>query len=58
MNLSKVKFYNRNRDWVQGANLRIEEFRKRPVSIAVNNFPEGCKSMHSKLRFQNFQMRF
>ena len=45
MNLLKVKFYNRNRDWVQGANLRIEEFRKRPVSIAVNNLPKGRKSI-------------
>jgi len=37
----RVKYYSRNRDWVTGANLRIDEFRKRPVNWVVSNAPPG-----------------
>ena len=37
----RVKYYERNRDWVAGANLRIEEFRTRPVNLVVSNATPG-----------------
>ena len=37
----KVSIFERNRDWVSGANLRIEEIRTRPVDLVLKNAPEG-----------------
>ena len=37
----RVNYYERNRDWVAAANLRIEEFRMRPVNWIVTNATPG-----------------
>lgn len=37
----KVHWYERNNDWVSAANLRIEEYRHKPVDIILKNVPEG-----------------
>ena len=36
-----VGVYQRNRDWVPGANLRIKELRTRPVEFQILGAPEG-----------------
>jgi len=35
----KFEYFERNRDWVAGADLRIKEFRTRPVEIEIENAP-------------------
>ena len=57
MTNTKVNYYERNYDWVSGANYRIDEYRKRPVEFVLSNFPPGAslsmKTVEGKFPFGN-----
>ena len=41
-----VNYYERNRDWVSGADLRIEELRTQPVTLRIHGERPPGKEMH------------